>query len=782
MASSTPTINVEALSARALEILQLLADGLSDREIAQRLVLTVNTVKWYNRQIYGILGVGSRTKAVVRARELELLNKKERGKKTRFPLPQTSKHQIPADITRFVGRKSELEALRLLLPGCRLITLTGPPGTGKTRLASQLGRELVQNFAEGVYFVSLAPLDDPALVGNAIAAAVGVKEVHGQSIRDSLNHGLEDRELLLILDNFEHLLPAAPLVSDLLRATEKVKVVVTSREPLQIYGEQEYPVPIMRLPTPDQYDLDQLISCESLVLFLERAQAVKPDFQITADNAMDVARICVRLDGLPLAIELAAARIKLLPPNALLARLDSRLKTLTGGPRDFPERQRTLRHTLDWSFKLLNEEERMLFSRLAVFRGGRNRASVEAICAPGLPFDWLAGVESLLNKSLLYQQPTSSGEPRLFMLETIHEYAWDQLEAGGEAEAVRGRHAAYFVELAELAEPELRRRNSATWMTQLEFEIDNLRAALEWSLTDGQAVLGLRLAAVLRDFWVMSSRFTEGQRWTQQALARSNEALPGLRARLLTAVGYLMFTSTDPLRGKAYLEEAVTLAREGDDRQTLAWALTFLGSASIGLESEFETALEAAEEGLLLFQNLEHGPGMAQVLNIMGELMRTNGDIDRAQAAYEECLRLVRETGEVRRESMILGNLGFIAHRRGDLGLAEAIFKEAFIKALELGYDKYLIISQFVNLAGIMAASGELKKATLLFGAAEALLEPMGAGMQPGNQREYENALAVIRSQIDDSTLTAWWREGRSLTLEQVVATILELNKGSHPG
>lgn len=762
---------VEGLNKRSVEILRLLAEGLSDREIAERLVMTINTIKWYNRQIYSVLGVSSRTQAIARARELQLLNGDEETSRPPSLIYLMPKHNLPVETTRFIGRRSEIADGRQLLDTAHLLTLVGPPGTGKTRLALQIAWEVADTFRDGVYFVSLAPLGSPALVADAIASVIGVKEAHGKPLIDTLKQVLRERQMLLVLDNFEHLLPAATQVSELLAAAPHLKVLATSREPLHLYGEQEYAVPPLGLPDPAHLDPLALADCESTALFMQQARAVRPDFELTAENARDVAQICVRLEGLPLAIELAAARIKLLTPPILLTRLTSRLDALTGGAQDLPARQRTLRNTIEWSYNLLNDAEKLLFARLAVFHGGCSLEAIEAVCSHDLPADVFDLLESLVNKSLVQQKEAVGGEPRFVMLETIHEYAWERLRASGDAQTLYGRHADYFAQLAERAAPEFRGAGFTDWMRRLESEDSNLPAALEWALDDNDIELGVRLTVSLRDFWVMSSRFVQAEDWTQRALAKSGAVSPRLQARaFMTAGMVLYYSSRQRTLQKQLLREAVELARAIDDRLSLAWSLISLGIASVGQESEYEEALANASEGLAIFRELGFKPGVAQALNNIGELTRIHGDDERAQAAYEECLLVVRESGEKRREAMSMNNLGCVMMRRGDAQRAEQLFRNALTKRLEVGYDRRGCLTNVLFLAGAIAANGDPWRAARLFGAVKALLEPMGIELEPADQPEYERDYRFVRSQLDDATFDACWHDGRRMSFEQMVA------------
>jgi len=421
----------DALSTRELEILRLIEAGYTNREIAQKLVLSLETVKWYNKQIYSKLGVHNRTQAVATAKAAGLLGEQTETLELPTVIPR---HNLPAQVTSFIGRQREIAEIKRLLATHRLLTLSGPPGTGKTRLALQVASQVLHQFEDGVYFVDLAPISVPEFVPSTIANAFELGETGVGSLVENLKYYLKDKQLLLVLDNFEQVIETTPLVSDLLSTAPGLKILVTSRHVLEVYGEQEYHVPPLVVPDLDNVDDSRtLLDCEAVELFCQRAQAVKPDFNLKKNNASAVAEICVRLDGLPLAIELAAARSKLLSPEMIRSRLESRLEVLTGGARDLPSRLQTLRGTIDWSYDLLDKGEKVLFARLSVFQGGRTIEAAEAICATGLSIPVIDGLESLLNKSLLYREEGLGGQPRFLMLETIHEYAREKLAESGEA-------------------------------------------------------------------------------------------------------------------------------------------------------------------------------------------------------------------------------------------------------------------------------------------------------------------------------------------------------------
>src|SRR5215210_4343764 len=475
-------------------------------------------------------------------------------------------NNLPAQPTPLVGREREVAEVtqRLLAPETRLLTLTGPGGTGKTRLALQAATDLLEEFEGGTFFVPLAALTDPKLVTSAVAIPLGVLEAPDRPLEEGIKEHLREKKVLLVLDNFEQILQGAQLVARLLAACPDLKVLATSRIPLGIYGEREYPVPSLSLPDPDRLpSLERLTQYEAVRLFIERARDARPDFSLSNENAPTVARICARLDGLPLAIELAAARVKVLTPQKMLDRLGDRLKLLTGGARDLPERQRTLRATMEWSHALLEEGERALFARLSVFAGGRTLDAIEAVCDPegDLPVEVLDGVESLVDKSLLREE-AAGGEPRFVMLETVHEYAREKLEESGEAEELRRLHARYFFSLVERENGTFKGGGRPEWFQLLEDEQDNFRAALAWTLESDEVEFGLRLAAALQPFWARGGHYSEGCSWLEAVLAKHGRASEAARAKALNARGWLAQWQGDVERASNAAEEGLQLSIE----------------------------------------------------------------------------------------------------------------------------------------------------------------------------------------------------------------------------
>jgi predicted ATPase/class 3 adenylate cyclase/DNA-binding CsgD family transcriptional regulator len=687
---------------------------------------------------------------------------------TEFPRLKTLDtypNNLPVQFTPFIGREQELTAVQQLLcrDEVRLLTLTGPGGAGKTRLGLQVAAELSDRFADGVFFVNLAPMSDPALVVSAIAQTLDMREGTGQPLLERLREELEQQQMLLLLDNFEQVVAAGVQVVDVLAACPRLKVLVTSREVLHVQAEHEFPVPPLELPDPKRLpDLAVLSHNAAVALFLQRAQAVKPDFQLTNSNARAIAEICVRLDGLPLAIELAAARMKLLPPQALLARLDQRLAVLAGASRDVPARQQTLRNTIAWSYNLLGAAEQRLFRRLSVFVGGCTLQAVEAVCATldnadeaGQALDEVA---SLVDKSLLQQTEQEGEEPRLVMLETIREYGLERLTVNGEMEAARQAHAAYYLALAEKAEPELEGLQQAIWLERLDREHENLRAALSWLLEQGEAgqsmEMAMRLGAALEQFWVIPGHYSEGRTFLQQALAVREGVAKAVLARALGTAARLALNQGDIDRGGVLCEESLSLCRElGDrfgialslqrlavvawvrnnpakarslteealalwkevgDKKHIAWALTWLAYIA-SQQGEYVRGLALCEESLALHRGLENKIGTADSLFQLAEVLYVSqSDPARIRSLLEEGLALSREAGDKMGIAGYFRLAGQLALSQGNAATARSLTEEALSLFREIG-DRQGIVLSLCLLARVEARQGNHAAARALY-------------------------------------------------------------------
>jgi predicted ATPase/DNA-binding CsgD family transcriptional regulator len=756
----------EALTEREYAILRLLDEGLTDREIAARLVITLATVKWYNRQIYGKLGVTSRTQAVHRARDLDLIGRGPQAAPARLAMPR---HNLPAETTRFIGRQHELQTARQLLGATRLLTLTGSPGSGKTRLALRLAADALAEFPDGAYFINLAQLDSPSFVALTIANALGVEERPDRTIAQTLREVLRDKVLLLVLDNFEHLLPAATLVADLLLNAPGIKILVTSREPLHLHGEQEYPVPPLELPDAQASDLETLAGCESLALFVQQAKAVRPEFTVTGDNVLDIAKICVRLDGLPLAIELAAAQSKLLNPHAILRRLTSPLSALVHGSRDLPARQQTLHQTIDWSYNLLDAGEKDLFARLGVFGGGWTLEAMEVICREGLALDPFEGLASLVDKSLARQHEIQ-GELRFEMLVTLRDYALEQLAANGKMEMIRRRHARYYTELAERVERLLDGGDQRSALDHLELEYDNFRAVLGWSQA-ADPEPGLRLISALGLCWQMRGHLLEGYRWSQSLLELGQHIDPRVRAKALYSASVLAFRLGDNSQSEQLSQESLGLARQTDDSVIVARSLDALGTALVRphmTDEDYRQASACFDEALSLFRAHDLTAGIAKCLTHKGEVCRLQGAWAQAAANYQESAALDVQLGNPGGQCVNLANLGWVTLRLGDSEGAEAYFRDSQQLAEQIRY-KSLLIDTLAGLAGVAVFSGKTELAARLLGAVEAQKEAYRDALCAADLADYQACVAAAQAQLDPAAFAGLWAEGRELTLEQAI-------------
>jgi predicted ATPase/class 3 adenylate cyclase len=774
----------------------------------------------------------------------------------------THPNNLPIQPTSLIGREKEVATVERLLrrEDVHLLTLTGPGGTGKTRLGLQVAAELGEHFTEGVFFVNLAAISDPTLVIPTIAQTLEVKEIADQPLLDLLKAYLRDKHLLLLLDNFEQVISAASEIADLLAACPKLKMIVTSREVLHVRGEQEYAVPPLAVPDPKHLpDLVMLSQYEAVALFIQRAQAVKPEFQVNNANAPAVAEICVRLDGLPLAIELAAARIKLLPPQALLARLGQRLAVLTSGVRDVPARQQNLRNTIEWSYDLLNAEEQRLFRRLSVFAGGCTLEAIESVCAAfgdevGPVWD---AVTSLIDKSLLQQTEQEAEEPRLMMLETIREFGLERLTASGELERTRVAHAHYFLTVAEQAEPELDGPNQAIWVARLEHEHDNLREALEWALekvVDEKAAerreIGMRLSAALTAFWMILGHYREARTFLERTLALSEGTSTALRARVLRAIACVADVQGDIERIEVVAQQSLTFSRELEDTCGIAESLGSLAAAA-WFRGKIVEAISLHEEQVRLLRQVGEPGEVADALFPLAEHVSTHGEYARGQALFEEALQLFRQAGNelwvggtlvhsaswlwftlgdlatmrqrfqegqvligkvgdrawsaeclwvaallalsegeperassLAQESLsiyreigdpwysawLLHLLGRIETQRGEMPAARRCYQQSLELNQQVG-EKWMTPFNLEGLATVVATQGTLRWAVQLWGAAEALREVIDVPRLPVDRVGYEQAVAAAQAQLGEEAFASVWQEGRTMKLEQVLAS-----------
>jgi predicted ATPase len=621
--------------------------------------------------------------------------------------------------------------------------------------------------------VPLAALTDPELVLPTLAATLGLREEGSQPLGERLRDVLAAKQVLLILDNVEHLVEAAPGVGELLGAAPDLKVLATSRVPLRLRAEREYAVPPLGLPRrKPPPPPEQLSQYEAVRLFIARAQAVRSDFTIDNETAPAVAEICWRLDGLPLAIELAAARIRMLPPAAMLSRLEHRLPMLTGGARDAPERQRTLRNTIAWSYDLLEPDDRTLFRRLAVFAGGATFEAIEAVVNPDGNLDVFGGVERLLEQSLLRQDEGLEGEPRFSMLETIREFGLEQLEAAGEGAEVRHRHAAFYLRLVERAEPELLGPGQPLWLDRLETEHDNVRAALGWAL-DMDVETALRLAAGLREFWFFRGHLSEGRAWFDRTLEVSGEPGP-LHVGALHGAGMLAIHAGDYSRATALEETCLALARKFQDRRGEALALLELGIVASQQEGDSPRAIGLTESSLAVWRELDEAWGTALALNNLGYAAYRQGDFERAAALLDEALSLARIAGERVLLGSTLDSLGAVAEAKGELTRAAALYREALTLGQEIGNHDTVAMA-LRALASVAAKVHQSASAARLSGAALGLEEAIGAPLSPEEEERHEQMLITVRTQLGEETFATTWLAGKTSPIEEAVAEALAL-------
>jgi predicted ATPase/DNA-binding CsgD family transcriptional regulator len=696
---------------------------------------------------------------------------------------QPPPNNLPLELSSFVGRQKELAEVTRLLENARLLTLTGSGGCGKTRLALAAASELVEGFEDGVCLVELAPLADPSLVPQVVASTLGVREQPGRSLTETLSDYLESKKALLVLDNCEHLIEAcAELAEALLRSCPELRVLATSREALGITGEVAWPVPSLSLPDLRHLpDIESLPRYESARLFVERTAAVKPTFTLTEQNVSAVAQVCYRLDGIPLAIELAAARTKVLSVEQIADRLEDCFKLLADGGRTALPRQRTLHATMDWSHELLSPEEGVLFRRLSVFAGGFTLEAAESVCAgEDLEPDELLGLLShLVDKSLVVARERD-GQVRYRLLETVRQYGREKLEESWDEAEVRRRHAAYFLEIAERVEPYLNGPEQVSRLDGLEIENGNLRFAMNWAHSEGKAEIAARLGWALRRFWFVRGHQSEGRRWMEALLERDIPPYPRSRVAMLAAL--MSYAQGDYRACEGYAPKALGLSRQTSDEPCAAYALTLLGLGAMHRE-DFDEATARFEEALPLLRHSGEEQTVPLVLVWLGNVALFQGDRERATRMFEEAFTLARRRGDRLATNIALYNLAQLALSEADFGSAARMLEEGLTLSLQMGDQANL--SYFLEgLAVVAGALGEAERSARVLGAAEGSMEEAGAPVYNyymPDRALYEGTLAAARTRLDDAAWAAALAEGRAMTPEQAVEYALEQGVAPEP-
>ncbi|HET9909359.1 MAG TPA: BTAD domain-containing putative transcriptional regulator [Anaerolineales bacterium] len=676
---------------------------------------------------------------------------------------------LPIPLTSFIGRKQESREVKKLLAHSRLLTLTGAGGSGKTRLAIQVATDLIDQFKDGVWWVDLAPLTDEVLVPQIVAKALGVREVPNQPLLETLAGFLDEKQLLLVIDNCEHLITAsAQLANHLLTQCSNLCLLATSRELLNITGETVWPVPKLSVPETETLSLTELLmSYESIRLFVERAQSVSADFELTTENALSVVQICRRLDGIPLAIELAAARVKVLSPAQISARLDDRFNLLTRGSRTALPRQQTLRALIDWSYDLLSENERVLFRRLAVFAGGFTLDAAGAICGADnfKESELLDCLSGLVEKSLIIVEKQRH-EKRYDVLETIRQYAADRLLDSREEERIRANHRDYFLAMAEQAEPRgLWGAVEITWLNRFELEAGNLRAALEWSMQHGEAEEKLHFAWLIVWYWYVRAQFSEGRRWLEQALTTSNGASASTRALALMGLGNLVEQQGEYARAAELLEEALRLFHELKNSWRAAWTLQHIGLVALFL-SDYHRATSAFTESLTLFRERQDKGGIATLLMYLGITACYKGENEGALALLEESLPMLRELGDEVGIARALHGLGLLAQQKGDFDNAASMYAEGLMLAQQRG-ARAEVADYLRGFADLACAQNKFERAARLFGAEATLREAIGYPVPSIEAPVHEQNLSTVRALLGEEKFSQAWAEGHVMEWTQ---------------
>ncbi|HEX6509642.1 MAG TPA: LuxR C-terminal-related transcriptional regulator [Chloroflexota bacterium] len=757
----------QGLTARERQVAALVRDGLTDREIAERLFIARRTAEWHVKQIFNKLGFSSRAQVAAWVAHEQALH-------SGVASPDEHRHNLPLQLTTFVGRATELLELERLLETKRLVTLTATSGAGKTRLALEVATRALDAYSDGAWFVDLTPIKDGQLVARAFGTALGVHEQPREPIDRRLMEHLRTRRTLLVVDNCEHVIDdCAALVNAILQSCPGVTVLATSREALRVSGETVRRVGPLAVPDPAaRIDLDELARSEAVGLFLDRAKSVAPGFEIGVENAPPIAELCRRLDGIPLAIELAAARASLMSPEQMLSRLEDRFGLLTGGARTGPARHRSLLAALAWSDDLLSDNERVLFRRLAVFVGSFSLEAAEQICS----LDDLEGrhvadlLASLVDKSLVVTVDPFAGPIRFRLLETIREYGWMGLQQSGDVDRLSQRHCEFFVSFTAEAFAKIRTAEQYVWRNRVVEELSNIRSAFYWAL-DHASQAALQLAWALNDFWVIHGMFLEGESWFDRALNRYKRR-DDVRARGLAEGGWLAWHQDDLAGATVRWNECLDIYRELGDVRGIGQALVLTGNLAVW-RGDLSPARELYEQGLALSRQADDAFWIAGALRFLGQLDLREQDAERARVHLEESLAWNDRIGEPRWRSYTLLPLALCAIDQGDWAAARSNLEgyAAIARQLEFMYGEITALAGFAALA---AAQSDPGRALRLVGASQLLSESIGIGPFRFNRAPVERWVETSRRQLSPEQTAAFLAEGRAMSKEQALEYALE--------
>jgi len=761
----------ESFGARELEVLRLISNGLSNREIAQELYLSIETVKWYNKQMFMKLGVKSRTQAVVKATELNLLSEEDK-----FPrkATQRAKGNLPAQLSSFIGREKEVGDIKGLLKNNRFVMLTGAGGSGKTRLALKVCEELQDEYKDGIWLVELANVREPGLVLQTIASTLNIFEGTDTALSEVLNRYLSQRQILLLIDNLEQLLECAPSISVLLAKAPNLSILGTSRERLQIYGEQEYPVHPLDLPEMHEKEAkSDLAKVESIELFVRRARAFLPNLTLDDEALKNLARICVRLDGLPLAIELCAPLVKVFPLGVIADRIENNLDTIPDGPRDLPARQKTLRDTIQWSYDLLDENEKHLLIRLSVFNGGGTLQAVKSICGDGIVGRIEDILSSLVNKNLVLAQERQDGEIHFTALETIRQYGQGKLIESGEADQLADRHAKYFMELTKRAAIALRGPDQIIWTDRFIVMHDNIRSALDWMIESDKVEAALQFTCALHEFWLRHADFEEARRWIERVMALPNaQQFQELYTEAYTYLSWLSWLQGKTREGMDMAEQVLPLAHSQLNKRNTAVALLNLGIMMVLQNKEISKGQAFLEEARDLCDEIYAEWELARSFMVLAITHSQQARYSTASSLYSQAFNLYKKLGDIGFQCVVLRLIGDLEVKQNNLQKAMESYRESLMIAQTVK-NKLQIAYNLWGLARAEKIRGNHLRTIPLYMASKNILEDIGAWSNR-DDLELDEEFASARGTLGEAEFQTTVNGAKNMSTEKAIELAIQ--------